>query len=522
MGYLFRFDEGQELRMTRNQRELRATTQTAHRFYLDRTARAASLLLLAALLTAFARAARADSTSPHLIRSWSVTPSPIALETADGRVFTVDRSNRVGLTVFEALASPSLPGARVTLPRYPTGGVAYSRSITFEPATSLHRVAEHAYVTTGSNDAEVVAVSIQPGEQPFVDQIIDLPGSADALCVAPSGGLLFVGRRRSAEAELVVLHLDGTVLGQLDLPQSIEAIDVSPEVLRVSSARWTYLVDVNDPAKPRLVATVPRDSSPLPPVKVKLTTDFVIDGPVAYFSTRQRNADLQEADLDLPFSFPDADGDGVWRLGCLGDSNTESSNTLTRWCEKLADLIKDPRFVIVNFAVAGATAISSGNDAAIQVDAALDPSAHLDAAILAFGTNDTNLVNFSADPALFETQITAIADAIEQHAARLSAAGTSVYVATTPPRWKALFGPDGFNERIVALNDEIRARFPESAQIEFYDGFHPDTSEIGDGVHLNQRGQDKRAWRALRVLRRYLIDTVLVDDGSTVPVGLGN
>jgi len=453
--------------------------------------------LLAGSLTVLACVAHA---TPHVSNGWRVTPSPVALAASDGRVFVVDRSSRIGLTVFEALASPTSPGTRVALPRRPTS-VAYARSITFEPETSLHRIAEHAYVTTASNDAELVAVLSQPGAQPLVDRVVDLPGSADALSVATSDGLLLVGRRLSVEPELVVLQPDGALLGAIDLPQSIKDLEVSFGLARASSARWTYLVDVGNPGQPTLLGTVPRASSPLPPVKVARSVDFVVDGPVAYLAARQRGADLQAIDLDLPFSFPDRDGDGVWRLGCLGDSNTESSGALTRWCEKLAALIDDPRFAVVNFSSAGATAIPSENDAASQVEAALHPDTPLDAAILAFGTNDTNLVHFSTDPALFDTQIVSIADAIEHHATQLAAAELAVYVATTPPRWKALFGPDGFNERIVALNGEIRARFPEAALVDFDEGFHPDPSEIGDGVHLTQRGQDKRAWRALRVLR---------------------
>lgn len=454
-----------------------------------------------ASIVALASAASAAPPTPHVVKSWSVTPSPVALDTSDGRVFTVDRSSRIGLTVFEALAVPSTPGVRVALPRRPTG-IAYLRSINFEPATSLHRVDEHVYITTGANNAEMVAVSVQPGEQPVVDHVVDLPGSADASAIATSDGLLVVGRRRSAEHELVVLQPAGSTLGGLDLPQSINAVEASGGLVRASSTRWTFIVDVSDPAQPTLLGTVPRDASPLPPVGVARTTDFVFDGPSAYLATRQRGADLQAVDLDLPFTFPDRDGDGAWRLGCLGDSNTEPSITLTRWCEKLAMLVNDSRFEVVNFAVVGATAIPSDNDATTQVQSALDPDLHLDAAVLAYGTNDTNLAFFSPDPALFDSQIATIADAIAQHAATLSAAGLSVYVATTPPRWKALFGPDGYNDRIVALNDEVRARFSDTALIEFYDGFHPDQSEILDGVHLSQGGQDKRAWRALRMLRR--------------------
>lgn len=456
------------------------------------------LLPLTALSIAVLGASLAHAAAPHVVGTWSVFPSPTALATADGRVFAIDRSD---LTVFDPLATVASPGERVTLPRRPTD-LAFLRSIAFEPETSLHRVAERVYVTTASNDAELVAIAVQPGEAPAIERVVDLPGLADALCVTARDGLVVTGRRRSSEHEIVVLGPDGTVLGGLDLPQSIRTIEASSGVVRASSTRWTYLVDVAVPAQPTLLATVPREASPLAPLAVARTADFVIDGPMAWFATRTRDAGLQAVDLDLPFSFADADSDGVWRLGCLGDSNTDPHTSMTRWCEKLASLIDDPRFAIVNFAVAGATAIATDNDASTQVAAALDPDLHLDAAILAFGTNDTNLVWFSPDPALFGTQITAIADAIEQHAATLRAAGVAVFVATTPPRWKALFGPDGFNDRIVALNAAVRARVPEASLIDFYEGFHPDASELADGVHLNQRGQDKRAWRALGVLRR--------------------
>ena len=269
-----------------------------------------------------------------------------------------------------------------------------------------------------------------------------------------------------------------------------------------SGRRTTFAVDVADPAHPVLAGTMPRAPAPDPPVPVARTSDFVVDGPLAYLAVKQHARGVQQVHMRLPLGFPDRDGDGDFRLGCLGDSNTVPTASLTRWCERLPALVDDPRFGVVNLASAGATAVPSGNSAATQVASALDPALRLDAVVLAFGTNDTNLVNFSPDPALLDTQILDIADALEEHAATLAAGGLTVYVATAPPRPRSIYGPNGYNERIVALNEEIRARFPARAVIESYDGFHPDASEIVGGAHLNQRGQDKRAWRAFQALTR--------------------
>ena len=444
--------------------------------------------------------------APEVARTWSL-PSGTATRvvTADGRLFVLTRAPRTNLVVVDALAADQagqVEHATASLPRRPTD-VVLLRTATFDASTDLHEVEEHLYVTTTRNDAEIAVVRVPPGSTPVVERVIDLSGNADALTIASGDGLLFVGRKRSAAgAELLVLDTAGTIVGGLDLPQSIEAIEVSAGVARASGRRSTFIVDVTDPAQPALTHTELRPAPPVPPLSVAKTIDFTTDGPLAYLAVRRRGQEVQQVNLRTPLGFPDLDGDGAWRLGCLGDSNTAPSSSPQRWCEKLVELVDDPRFSVVNLAVAGATAIPSPISAATQVASALDPALQLDAAVVAFGTNDTNLVNFSTDPALFDSQVANIAGHLESHVAALEDQGLTVYVATVPPRFKALFGPDGFNERIVALNEQIRSLFPASAIIEHYDHVYPDTSEILDGVHLNQRGQDKRAWRAFQALTR--------------------
>lgn len=466
--------------------------------------------VLSAFQVASPRAAQAldETTAPDVAFRWSLPGHvPARIATADGRVFVLMRPQaRTKVYVVDGLQTSDADGAphgdlALTVPRR-AKDLALVRTRTFDPATQLHVNHERLYFATAKNDAELVVVDVPPGAA-VVERTIDLPGNADALAIALDGDLIYVGRAHSAhDAELLVLDTAGSVVGSLDLPQSIEDIAVTPLGLRASSRTLSFDVDVSVPAHPALLATSPREPRPAPPLPVAKVVDDLVDGPLAYLAVKKNGEEVQRINLHRAFDFPDRDGDGRWTLGCLGDSNTAPQAGITRWCEKLASLVDDPRFSVVNLAVAGATAIPSGNSAYDQVALAVDPDLALDAVVLSFGTNDTNLVNFSTNPALFATQIASIADHLEHHFATLESQGIKAYVATVPPRFKALFGPDGFNERIVALNEQIRARFPADAIIEHYDYFYADTSEIIDGVHLNQRGQDKRAWRALQVIER--------------------
>lgn len=228
----------------------------------------------------------------------------------------------------------------------------------------------------------------------------------------------------------------------------------------------------------------------------------MIDGPRAYLAVRERDAEVQEVDLGLSINFPDLNGDGVLTLGCAGDSNTSLQAGRTRWCERLEELVGDPNFRTVNVAVPGATAIPSHNSAYQQIPVLLDPVYAVDAVMLSFGTNDTNLVYFDPDPARFDGQLDEIVSHLELHYSTLESLGMRVYVATMPPRRLMVFGAPGRNERIIGLNARIRAAFSEAEIVDHYDLFYSDTTEMADGIHLNQLGQNKRAWRALEALIR--------------------
>lgn len=452
----------------------------------------------------------ADDPAPEVVFAWSVPGSaaPRRIIAADGRAFVLLRAG----------SGPDLHAIEVLDRTEPTGGpgghdairiggrardLTLVRSRTFDPVTSLHAIHELLLVAGGSNAAEIAVVSAPAGGPMAFVRSIDLPGTADALAITSVGERLYVGRARSPrDAELVVLDASGEILGSLDLPDAIDEVEVAGDELRASSRRRTFTIDVADPARPRLLATTLRAATPAPPLQVPLTTDFAVDGPMAYLAVKKNGREVQQVRLPRSFAFDDVDGDGRWSVGCVGDSNTTLHPGLTRWCEKLVELVDDPRFAVVNFAVSGATAIPSGVPGAAQVAAALDPQLAIDAVVVSLGTNDTNLVHFASDPARFESQLDAITEHLAAHVASIEASGRTAYVATLPPRPRALYGPDGFNERIVALNERIRATSAPGAVIEHYDFFYADERELLDGVHLNQRGQDKRAWRALQVLLR--------------------
>lgn len=270
-------------------------------------------------------------------------------------------------------------------------------------------------------------------------------------------------------AELVVKDLiDGTTLGTFDAPGPADAISVkvvAPGVVKIGRRKSRdpemYKLDVTDPAHIVMLATGERSQSlrwrqdPLPPVM-----------------------------------FPDVNHDGVYRLGCVGDSNTASPTpNVRKWCEMLADAIGEPDFEIVNVAVAGATVTPNlrfDSDATQQMAEvlALEP----DAIVLAFGTNDF----------LQQRSVDEIVDAYVVQSETAAAAGVAFFVGATPP----MGGCSGTGcGQIYELNQRLAEVFPGHVA-DFFSGFIDADYRVPDRIHLNDAGQALRAERALEVLTR--------------------
>jgi len=192
--------------------------------------------------------------------------------------------------------------------------------------------------------------------------------------------------------------------------------------------------------------------------------------------------DLYVIEATQPVAFNDVNGDGIYRLGCVGDSNTADRAYPQRsWCQDLPGLINDQQFAVVNVAVVGATAVSPNlyptvtSTVASQMPdvLALQP----DALVLAFGTNDY----FQGRTPM------AIVGALEDQAEVAAAAGIEVWVASTPPLVQCM--PDC--PYVAAINDAVIAAFGDHV-IDFFDGFVPDDYNA-DGFHFNNTGELLRA-----------------------------
>lgn len=210
-------------------------------------------------------------------------------------------------------------------------------------------------------------------------------------------------------------------------------------------------------------------------------------GALHYVLSTDRRGQFQVIEEIAPVGFADLDGDGVYRLGCVGDSNTSLVSGLKKWCEIIRDGFSDPDFAVINVAVNGATVnpnLRFTSDATMQMAEVL-PQAP-DVLVLAFGTND---VFQGRTPQQIHDAYVALQPVAD-------AAGVPFYVATTPP----IIGCPNCTTPIEQGNGMLRTTFAGRV-IEFYTGFG--AAEFSpDNYHLNSVGQQLRAERALEVLGR--------------------
>lgn len=309
-------------------------------------------------------------------------------------------------------------------------------------------------------------------------------------------------------AELVVVDLDthGRV-GSFDASGTADATfvrAVAPGTVklgrRASDAPELYKLDVDDPARITVLRAAQRPRG-LRERRVRDVPHYAYTGRLVgreeigdllYLVTAPPGAEAAVVRRSAPVAFADVDGDGVWRLGCVGDSNTMVlPGVRPGWCELLRDTLGDPDLEIVNVAVQGATVVTPNvlfsSDATQQMAAAL--SEKPDAVVLAFGTNDRFA---GSTPQQIEAAYEAQADVA-------AAAGVAYYVATTPPLGGCIGGGAGVPcLQIAEQNELLRAAFAPNV-LEFEDGFST-PHFFDDRIHLNAAGQALRAERALDVL----------------------
>jgi hypothetical protein len=325
---------------------------------------------------------------------------------------------------------------------------------------------KRAYLATGRDDAELLIVDL---ERRIVAGSFDAEGPADAQLVARiAPGEVRMVRRRSSGPEIFHLAIDGAqvrVLASAENPSSVKA--PRPKPMRRFRPRG------------RLVGAI-RHGEP--------------GGAVFHLLVNDRRAHFQVVRERAPVRFEDLDGDGLYVLGCVGDSNTSFQRTRPKWCELVRDEIGDPDVQVVNVAVEGATVTPNlvfPSDATQQMATGLAASPAPDALVLAFGTNDVLQGRSGVE----------IRDAYLTQRATADAAGLPFYVATTPPTWRCEI--NGCSH-IVAGNVLLRDAFAGSV-VEFFTDV-PAAHLDADGYHVNEAGQRLRAQRALEFLRNPALD----------------
>jgi lysophospholipase L1-like esterase len=203
-------------------------------------------------------------------------------------------------------------------------------------------------------------------------------------------------------------------------------------------------------------------------------------------------------------AIPDIDGDGVTRIACVGDSNTQSTwqgevaggfEPDRGWCEQLEALLARPDWKTINAGLGGTRAvqdpsIAPGWSGAVHLAYALDELAP-DVVILAYGTND--LSRSHATPP-------EVVEALRSLHTACSARNVFAFIALTPP----LPARDAaFNARVRELNALIREAFPPETVIDFWLNFEA-SDFFEDGIHLNASGQTKRARAAAAAIEHAL------------------
>lgn len=315
-----------------------------------------------------------------------------------------------------------------------------------------------AYLATADDDAELMVVDLTLHQRVAS---FDVPGIADGWAVStPEPGVVELVVRRNAGPERYRLAVATDPITVLETGEDPTAgVPERPQALRRYRPRG------------RLVGRVRHE---------------IPGGVLYYLASTERGAQFQVVEEFPPVGFRDLDGDGVYRLGCVGDSNTSAQVGFLKWCEIIRDGLSDPDFAVINVAVNGATVnpnLRFTSDAPMQMAAVL-PQAP-DVVVLAFGTNDT-----------FQGRTPQqIHDAYVAQEVTADAAGVPFYVATTPP----IIGCPNCGV-IEQGNEMLRATFAGRV-IEFYTGFGAE--HFGsDRYHLNSAGQQLRAERALEVLGR--------------------
>lgn len=376
-------------------------------------------------------------------------------------------------------------------------------------ATAYDTARETLLIGTYANSSRPELYAVKFGPSGNVPQIVwstEIGGNVDSIVTDGTYAYLATS---SNSAEFVIVDLTtGATGGSYDAAGSADGIHVSIEApgvvtldRRLSACPERYRLNVSNPSS-IVVLSSEQCSTEVPWPAAEATSEvwayggFLVSetkratarGVVYYGVTRGQTIDLSVVERTIPVTFADVNHDGVYRIGCVGDSNT--ANPTVSWCAITRATLSDPQVETVNVAVSGATAVAPNlypnvtSTSEMQMATVLPT--HPDAVVLAFGTND-------AFQGRTPMQIAAALVAAQDTAA---AQGVAFYVALTPPILGCI--PTGC-PGLQAINDAVIAAFDADQIIDFWsdmpaDGFY------SDGFHFNSVGQTVRADRVLDVI----------------------
>lgn len=269
--------------------------------------------------------------------------------------------------------------------------------------------------------------------------------------------------------------------------------------LRTENARGTrseFILDISDPTSPKKVTQRELSNAPKLPQPLLPPTSYVDASGIveiarsstdprltALLTNEPRSELVLVRNLDSSLTFGDANGDGLFQLSCLGNSNTfpDLERRPLSWCNATAPLIWNPNYRIANHAFFGAQVTEGQHSGKAQLETAFAWGS--DAVILAFGTNDLALGRKTP------SEIVATYQRLVEQAEKK---GLTAYVATTPPTYQR---GATWAAQVQPLNSLLEQTFPPEQLIDFHSGFTQNYF-LADGVHINPAGQELRAERA--------------------------
>ncbi|MEK7649344.1 MAG: GDSL-type esterase/lipase family protein [Patescibacteria group bacterium] len=346
-----------------------------------------------------------------------------------------------------------------------------------------------AYLATSNGTREIVKLDMTNPANPAVVASFNAPSAAAANNLTVLLGKVYaVFNNSSANNDFYVLDA-GTLnmVSGLNLGSANTDLVVTGGRAYVSTKTTSAsikVVNVLNPANPTYEALLGLSSSV---EGISFANGF-------FFLASNHNTQefmIVDAGISNPPSvvFNDINGDGIWRIACLGDSNTQTVPPIItkKWCEHLSDTINDSRVQVVNISHAGATVTHQQNnpdwqDAYLHVDLALQQN--IDALVLAYGTNDHFQGRSPQE----------VIDAYLTHEQTALAAGVNQYFVATTPDIQGKLVP-----RILLYNDLIRNTF-SGRFLEFHSGFILEEHFNADGYHFNAAGQILRGQRAFEAI----------------------